>query len=91
LRTWLSQYSYSASNADGPKHLARTNVPVLVLIATADAGCHESDAQAYYDAAPASDKQLYRIKDATHFMKGQPDKIAEVTRVISEWIRERFS
>jgi pimeloyl-ACP methyl ester carboxylesterase len=90
LRSWLSQYSYHASNADGPKHLARTNVPVLVLIATADAGCHESDAQAYFEAAPTSDKQLYRIKDATHFMKGQPDKIAEVTRVISGWIRERF-
>ncbi len=91
LRSWLSQYSFSASNADGPKHLARTKVPVLVLIGTADRGCYESDARAYYDAAPTDDKQLYRIKNGTHFMKGQPEKITEVAGVISTWLRERFN
>lgn len=90
LRSWLSQYSWSKSNADGPGCMRRASVPLLVLIGTAERGCYQSDAQAYLEAAPTRDKELHLIKGGTHFMRGQPQKIGETTQKISSWLHERF-
>jgi dienelactone hydrolase len=91
LRSWLSQYSWRLSNASGPAHIARTNVPVLVVIGTADRGCYESDAQAYFAAANTSDKQIHLLKGGSHFMRDQADTVVHLVGLLQRWLNERFA
>ncbi len=91
VRSWLSQYSWSRSNADGPDNLKATTVPLLILVGTAEQGCYISDAEAYFDASSVADKTLKSIKGGTHFMRDQPEKVAEVSGIITDWLHERFA
>jgi fermentation-respiration switch protein FrsA (DUF1100 family) len=90
-RSWLSQYSWSRSNAGGPENLKNTSVPLLVLVGTADQGCYFGDANAYIAASTVADKTLHRIEGGTHFMRDQPDKVAEVVDTIAGWLNQRFA
>lgn len=87
-RSWLSQYSWDRSNADGPRNLAHVRVPVLVLIGSADRGCYPSDAAAYYKSAGSDNKQLVTIPGGSHFMSDQPQLVNEVAEQIGTWLRE---
>lgn len=87
LRSWLSQWSIDESNCDGPRHLGRVTVPVLVVYGTADQGAHPSHARALYDGVAHDHKELVAIAGANHYFDGQPELAGEACARIVDWLR----
>lgn len=87
LRSWLSQWSYDDSNANGPRCAARIRVPVLIVANSGDDGCPPSHNQRLYDAVSHQDKELVTIKGANHYYFNQPDKARESALVCLDWMR----
>ncbi len=91
LRSWLSQWSYDDSNANGPKCAARIKAPILIVANSADDGCPPSHGHALYDAIRHGDKELVTIQGANHYYFNQPDKAREGAEVCFNWMqRHRF-
>jgi pimeloyl-ACP methyl ester carboxylesterase len=84
LTAYLSQWSQS-SRADGPKNLARTKLPVLLLEHTADASVFPSDNEAWAEAARHRVTR-HKIKGGTHYLAGQPQLVTEVADRIAAWV-----
>ncbi len=84
LTAFLSQWS-SASNADGPRNLAKTTVPVLFFEHTADSSTFPSTRAAWLDAAGAR-ATAHRLVGATHYMVGQPELVEQLADRIADWI-----
>ena len=83
LTSWLSQWSMD-TRASGPATLAQTSVPVLQLEYTADGGVFPSEVAAW-SAAGGARVQNHRIVGATHYMKGQPKQLGQVTDLLAGW------
>jgi pimeloyl-ACP methyl ester carboxylesterase len=91
LRSWLSQYSYDLSNADGVRSAAAISVPVCVIENSADDGVLPHHARELYEAVPHGEKERHVIKGATHYYFDQPDKVAEAVGIFHGWMgRRRF-
>lgn len=88
LRSWLSQWSYDESNADGPRHASRISIPYLLVENSADEACPTTHARDIFEAVSRPDKQYIQIKDANHYYIGQPDKLAEAVKVTGEWLEQ---
>lgn len=73
LRSWVSQWSYDLSQADGLRHVARVSAPLLVVENAADAGVPRSHMQSLFNAAASTDKTYYVVKGASHYYLGQKD------------------
>ncbi len=86
LRSWLSQWSYAESRADGPKCAAGIKVPFLVIDNSADDGCTPSHAERIYAGIGHDDKERHTIKGATHYYIGQPDKMGEAVTLVVDWL-----
>ena len=92
LRSWLSQWSFDESRANGTKNAQNVTCPVLVIGNTADNACTPSHTHRLYEAVGHKDKELREIKGATHYYAGQPKHCAEAIDVCSEWLsRKGFS
>lgn len=89
LRSWLSQWSYDESNADGPRSLQSVRAPVLVMANEADHLVPISHPKAMFDAVPHDNKKWLLIKGASHYYFGQPDKMAGAIKDIVQWLREK--
>ena len=92
LRSWLSQWSYDFSAADGPKHLARVRVPVLVVENECDDAVPRSHVRAMFAALPdGHDKELRVIAGANHYYSGagMRPKLVECCQAIMGWLRAR--
>jgi len=84
LRSWLSQWSLRLSRADGPKCLARTSVPVLAVMHSADTVVFP--AQVGLWAKAAGSRCTSRVlKGATHHMHGQPQLVDELADLLADW------
>lgn len=81
LRSWLSQWSVRLSRADGPKCLAKTSVPVLSVLYSADTVVFPSQVAQWAKAAQGRAKE-YTLKGATHHMIGQPKLIDELADLL---------
>lgn len=88
LRSWLSQWSYDYSNADGLKAAAQISIPALVVGNTADDACTPSHTHRLFDAIGHANKKMAEIKGANHYYFGQPDKLAEAVSVCASWLSE---
>ncbi len=86
LRSWLSMWSLEASQCQGAPHLARIEVPSLVVQSLADRGVFPSDAQAIFDALAAPDKGLELVPGEHYFETGGRDEVADL---IAAWIAGR--
>lgn len=86
LRSWLSQWSIDDSNADGPYHLGRVSVPVLVAYGTADNAAFPAHARALYDGVGHDDKELFEIPGANHYFKGQPELLDRFCDKVVDWL-----
>ena len=89
LRSWLSQWSVDDSNAHGPRCLARTSVPTLVMYGTAEQVCFPSYASAMYDAVPHDNKRLLPVAGGTHYLQGQPGHVAALADTVVAWLDEQ--
>jgi pimeloyl-ACP methyl ester carboxylesterase len=86
LRSWLSQWSIADSNCDGPWHLTRTDVPVLVLYGTADQVSFPSHARALADAVPDGNGTVVALEGADHYFTSTPELIPVVAARIVDWM-----
>jgi pimeloyl-ACP methyl ester carboxylesterase len=88
LRSWLSQWGSTTSNADTLRHIARVSVPLLITQGTADRSPMSRAAQ-IFEAARTKDKSLYWAEGATHYYRGQTELLLKTSRHIREWLRAR--
>jgi pimeloyl-ACP methyl ester carboxylesterase len=87
LRSWLSQWSLRLSRADGPACLAKTSVPVLSVLYSADTVVFPSQVAQWAQASKGRCKE-YTLKGATHHMVGQPKLIDELADLLCGWAAE---
>ncbi|HIA48535.1 MAG TPA: alpha/beta fold hydrolase [Candidatus Hydrogenedentes bacterium] len=86
LRSWLSQWSYDDSNADGVACARDITCPVIVIGNLADDACTPSHTHRLYEAVGHDDKELHEIDGATHYYIGQDVQLAEATGHCTNWL-----
>lgn len=89
LRSWLSQWSYDESRANGEVNAARISCPVLVINNTADLACTPSHAQRLFDATASRDKSIVHIQNADHYYAERPDLLPQATEAVGQWLDAR--
>ena len=89
LRSWLSQWSYDDSKANGILNAARISAPVLVINNSADLACTPSHAHRLFDAVASSDKTYVEIAGADHYYIERPDLLPTATAAIGSWLQDR--
>jgi len=90
LRSWLSQWSISATQSRGPVNAARiTRTPVLQIENSADDAVPATHNPTVRDALATPDATYHVIRGATHYYVGQPDQLAECVELVESWCRER--
>jgi alpha-beta hydrolase superfamily lysophospholipase len=87
LRSWLSQWSYDESHANGLLDAANMSLPTLVISNGADDACTPSHARRLYDAIAHSNKTLVEIAGATHYYLGQREQLREAVQTCTQWLR----
>jgi len=88
LRSWLSQWSYDESRANGVLNAARITAPVLTINNTADLACTPSHARRLHDAVATSDKTYVDVHGADHYYIERPDLLPVAVGAISAWLVE---
>ncbi len=89
LRSWLSQWSYDDSRADGLGNAARVTCPVLVISNSADLACTPSHADRLFAALGNADKASITIKDADHYYMARPDLLPKAAGAVTGWMKDR--
>ncbi len=89
LRSWLSQWSYDESRANGVLNAARISCPVLVVNNRADLACTPSHAQRLYDAVASRDKEIVQIAGADHYYIERPDLLPTAVAAVGDWLDQR--
>jgi pimeloyl-ACP methyl ester carboxylesterase len=88
IRSWLSQFSYELSEADGEKCGRNTSVPTLVIGNSADDACPPSHNQRLYDSITHERRKLHIVKGANHYYFGQKEELSEAVQVSIDWLKE---
>jgi len=89
LRTWLSMWSLRSSPCRGAPHLAKIEIPTLVLQSLADTGVFPGDATAIHDLIGSNDKTL-KLTVGDHYLT-QPDNARDVhADSITSWLNDRL-
>jgi alpha-beta hydrolase superfamily lysophospholipase len=81
-------WSLSDSQCNAAPHLARINLPALVIDADADTGVFPSDTRAIADALGSEDLTLHTI-EGDHYLRERDDARGEAADLIVEWIVQR--
>jgi fermentation-respiration switch protein FrsA (DUF1100 family) len=89
LRSWLSQWSYDDSNANGVINAGHISAPVLVINNTADLACTPSHARRLFDATASIDKAYVDVVGADHYYIERPDLLPTAVAAIAMWLEER--
>lgn len=89
LRSWLSQWSYDESRANGLVNAANMSCPVLVINNTADLACTPSHAQRLFDAVASKDKTLVHIQGADHYYVDRRDLLPQACTAVISWLEAR--
>ena len=89
LRSWLSQWSYDESNADGLKCASRIHCPMLVIENGADDACTPSHAARLMAAASKCEIDHHVIPGANHYYFGQPSLAGQAAELVRDWIAAR--
>lgn len=90
---WLSTWSGLSSRASVLENIKTIDDPLLVVSFTADPGILPHEAQAMFDNARSSDKELVRIAaDHYGFADTEPREstILEAGDVLARWLGARF-
>ncbi len=89
LRSWLSQWSFDDTPADGLGNASRVSCPALVINNTADLACTPSHARRLHDALASRDKTHVDIVGADHYYIERRDLLPEACQTIGAWLGER--
>lgn len=90
LRSWLSQWSYDASQAKAEINAPLvTRTPVLQIENLADDAVPATHNPTVSRLLGARDKTYIRIDKATHYYVGQPEQLGECIRAVIGWCEER--
>lgn len=90
LRSWLSQWSITHSQARGAVNAARiTKKPALQVENSADDAVSATHNQIVCEALGTPDATYHLINNATHYYyKGQPTQLQECLGVVENWCRD---
>ncbi|MBI4581597.1 MAG: alpha/beta hydrolase [Planctomycetes bacterium] len=86
VRSWLSQWSVSATQADGIAAARTISRPALVITLGADQRVFPSHLQSYFDAIPRGDKAQRTIRHAPHRLDNLPDQCRELATIVADWL-----
>jgi dienelactone hydrolase len=90
LRSWLSQWSYDLSQANGPRNAARIRrTPVLQVENEADDAVPATHNPAIRAALATEDKEFVQIRGANHYYRNQPEKMQECLMAVLDWSRRK--
>ena len=89
LRSWLSQWSFDETNANGIADAAHMSLPTLVINNEADDACTPSHARRLFAAIAHANKELVEIAGATHYYIGQPQQLRMAVETCTRWLREQ--
>ncbi|MBR7620568.1 alpha/beta fold hydrolase [Phenylobacterium sp. 20VBR1] len=89
LRSWLSQWSYDESRANGIVNAQAISCPVLVINNTADLACTPSHADRLFEAVGSADKEIVQIKDADHYYIERSDLLPQAVGAVETWLAKR--
>lgn len=88
LKTWLSMWSLETSNCQGKPHLAKFDLPALVVQGTADTGVFPSDARLIHGFIGSKDKTLELIPGAHYFEDSRAVRDRAID-LMDSWIKAR--
>ena len=89
LRSWLSQWSYDESRANGVTNGAGVSCPTLTINNTADLACTPSHARRLFEALGSKDKTYVDIEGADHYYMERPDLLPTAVKAVTEWLDAR--
>ena len=89
LRSWLSQWSFDESHADGLKCAARIACPMLIIENSADDACTPSHAARLMAAAVNCPQEHHVIQGANHYYFGQADLVKQAASIVRDWLAAR--
>lgn len=89
LRSWLSQWSFDESRANGLVNGGRISCPTLVINNTADLACTPSHALRLFDAVASKDKAIVHIKNADHYYIERRELLPQAVAAVTDWLDER--
>lgn len=89
IKAWLSMWSLETSKCQGQPHLAKFDVPSLVVQGTADTGVFPSDARLIHSFIAAEDKTLELIPGA-HYFEDSREVRDRAIDLMDAWIKARI-
>jgi pimeloyl-ACP methyl ester carboxylesterase len=89
LRAWVNQWSIDHTNADSIRWLPEIDVPVCVVLGSADPTVLPAMAQEMFDAATGAPvRHLEMVPGATHYFEGQPELLDHALDTIASFLDE---
>jgi pimeloyl-ACP methyl ester carboxylesterase len=87
-RTWLNMWSLTDSDCSSAAHLARLDLPTLLVQPDADNGVFPSQARQVFDAVAAADKEMATLPGDHYFLEpaGARDEVADL---VAAWVTDR--
>ena len=89
LRSWLSQWSYDESRANGVINGAGVTCPALTINNTADLACTPSHARRLFEALGSKDNTYVDIEGADHYYMERPDLLPTAVKTVTDWLDAR--
>lgn len=87
-RTWLNMWSLTDSDCGALPHLARLDLPTLVIQPDADNGVFPAQAEEIFAGIASTDKEYVTLPGDHYFVEPAPAR-DHVADVITEWIAAR--
>jgi pimeloyl-ACP methyl ester carboxylesterase len=89
LRTWLSMWSLKSSPCRGASHLAKIDLPALVIQSLGDTGVFPGDAQNIFKLLGSGDKKL-ELTEGDHYLMTPLNARDKHADMIAEWVRQKI-
>jgi pimeloyl-ACP methyl ester carboxylesterase len=89
LRSWINQWSIDDTHADSLRWLPEIDVPLGIVLGTADPTVLPAMAQQMHDVAvQAPVRDVKFVRGATHYFEGQPELLDQALDHIAQFIGE---
>ena len=89
LRSWLSQFAYDLSRADGLICARQVTVPACLIENQADDACLPHHMREVFAALASADKEHHQVEGASHYYFDQTDKLAEALAIGCGWLARK--